>query len=566
VATRTIRSPAFSSRPLRGLCRARARQGPLTWCLEDFLWFASRLTMPEGGPLVLEPHLLLLAWEVFRRVGGSPAALPVRPFRQIAGGDEEWLRELLCLLPKGNGKTAFFAALAVFHLLTVRNANCYIGAADGRQAQEMYRFALHYVESQPALLRLLKPGKSTKVIKSRRDNGFVEVLASDDSTIGNKKQGYNPTLALVDELHAHDNDNLYADLRSGLFKRDGLIVTITTAGADADESILGQLRARMLAYGDDGNGELVSGLRFDGDGELVYDPMAGRLTVARSPSGQSVLVEWALRDRDHPRGADDPGDFAIAKLANPASWVTIASLRDAFESLSFARYCRWRCNLWAQADDAKIPAEAWDALNTGAGIDDDAAVWAIVDYARKSDASAVVQLWRRDDGKVIPEAHVWALEDRRQGRAQPACHTLVKGERTIRQSLIRKHIRELRDGGRQVLGVIYDPHLFDPEELSDEGFQMIEFPQTDKHMVPASKAMFEAICGGNAEDGEPPVMEHDGDRVLRSHVINAGTKDKGDGGYRFSKAASKQRIDALIGMTMGIETALKPVTTGGFEW
>jgi phage terminase large subunit-like protein len=50
------------------------------------------------------------------------------------------------------------------------------------------------------------------------------VLASDDSKQGGKKQGLNPTLALIDELHAHENDNLYVDMRSGLFKRDGLLV------------------------------------------------------------------------------------------------------------------------------------------------------------------------------------------------------------------------------------------------------------------------------------------------------------------------------------------------------
>jgi phage terminase large subunit-like protein len=58
--------------------------------------------------------------------------------------------ELLVLLPKGNYKTTLFAALAVFHTLTVQNANCFIGAADKLQADEMYRFASHFAETHAA--------------------------------------------------------------------------------------------------------------------------------------------------------------------------------------------------------------------------------------------------------------------------------------------------------------------------------------------------------------------------------------------------------------------------------
>jgi phage terminase large subunit-like protein len=159
---------------------------------------------------------------------------------------------------------------------------------------------------------------------------------------------------------------------------------------------------------------------------------------------------------------------------------------------------------------------------------------------------------------VVPRAQVWAKRERKVGRIQPAAHTLIDGP-TIRQSLVRAHIRKIRDDGNPVLGVIYDPHLFDPEELSDEGFLMIEFPQSNERLVPASKALYEAIHEGR--------LRHDGDPVLRSHVISAGAKDVSGGeGWRFSKAASKKLIDGCICLVMGIEEALKRVTGGGFEW
>jgi phage terminase large subunit-like protein len=183
----------------------------------------------------------------------------------------------------------------------------------------------------------------------------------------------------------------------------------------------------------------------------------------------------------------------------------------------------------------------------------------IVDYARKRDGCAVVELWLDSERQVVvPHAKVWAIRQKKAGRPQPAAHELLDGP-TIRQSLVREHIRSIREEGAEVFGVIYDPHLFDPEELSDEGFLMIEFPQTPARTVPASKTLYEVIHDAR--------LRHDGDTVLRSHVTSAAAKDVSGGeGWRFSKAASKKLIDACMCLVMGIEEALKGPPAGGFEW
>lgn len=504
----------------------------MTWCAEDFEWFFQLLTTPDGHPTRLEGYIRLIIRMVF------------------ATGRVE----LLVLLPKGNGKTMLFAALAVFHLLTTPNANCYIGAADKIQADEMYRFASHFVDSEPELGERLLVRRSTREIRSRRDQGFIKVLASDDSKLGGKKQGFNPTLALIDELHAHDNANLYRDLRSGLFKRGGLLVTITTAGWD-EESILGVLRQNFLDLEEQG-GTIQRNLTVHtATGAVRVSPKNGRLTIAATRSGRTAMLEWACRP------TDDLSDMRVVKLASPASFVTVASLEDAAEApgMTAADFARWRANVWAQAPDAVIAEDAWDALHEpGASIPAGAPVWVMVDYARKSDSTAVVELYTRPDGKVIPRAHVWALEVKQAGRAQPPHHTLIRGDRTIRQSLVREHIRNIRDvHGQEVLGVIYDPHLFDPEELADEGFTMIEFPQKPERTVPASKRLLEAISDG--------MIAHDGDPVLRSHVVSAGQRVVGEG-WRFSKAASKKRIDACICLMMGVGKALERPASFGMEW
>lgn len=509
----------------------------MRWNYEWFLWFAELLTLPVDDV----------------EYTGPPRPLRLEPFQRfiLKMAFTSGRRELLVLLPKGNGKTLLFAALAVFHLLVTRNAECFIGAADTEQAKTMFRFASHFVESEPEIGKLLLLRPSTKEIRSRRDQGFIHVLASDSSKGGGKRHSYNPTLALIDELHAHDNDSLYTALRSATFKRGGLVITISTAGHDEENSPLGIKRAQVFSYEHQG-GTVRRGLVITENGKAVKRKN-GRLTIVESRSGNTAMLEWACTVKD------DLDDMEVVKLANPASFVTIAGLEDGQETLTPSTFARYRGNVWSQAEDAVIKEPIWDGLNDGSTIPPKAPVWVIVDFARKADSTAVLQLWRDPERrKVVPKGHVWARRQEKAGRPQPAAHTLVS-EPTIRQSVVREHIRKIRDDGHEVLGVIFDPHLFDPEELSDEGFLMIEFPQRNERMAPASKIFYETVNAGG--------IAHDGDPVMRSHVTSAGAKDVlGGDGWRFSKSRSKKHIDLCICFVMGIEEALKTVTSGGFEW
>jgi phage terminase large subunit-like protein len=497
----------------------------MCWRLDWFIWFAEQLTLP-----------------VTRLDQRGPQPIRLEPFQRfiLKMAFKTGRSDLLVLLPKGNGKTLLFAALAVFHLLTIENAECYIGAADRKQADTMYRFAKHFVESEPELGAVLKVTKSERKIVSRRDQGFILVIASDQSKEGGKNHSYNPSLALIDELHAHSNDNLFTALTSATFKRGGLVIVISTAGHDEETSTLGIERARMYDWETTG-GKVRRELVINAKAQAVKS-RDGRLTIVETPSGEGCMLEWACNSDD------DLDDLEVVKLANPASFVTIGGLRNGKEKLDPATFARYRANVWAQASDAMIKSKVWDSMNDGSTIPKGEPRWVVVDYAGKSDGCAVTQMYLDEErGKVIPKAHVWARRIRVAGRPQPAAHTLVDDE-TIRTSIVRKHIREIHENEGEVLGVIYDPHLFDPEELEEEGFLMIEFPQRLSRQIPASKKLYDVVN----EDG----FAHDGDPVLRSHVISAGAKAHEDG-WRFAKSKSRKLIDACICLTMGIEQVLE---------
>lgn len=525
-----VRTPARAAGPA-------PRQ--LSWCLKDFEWFVKTMafTTPRGEPMRIEPFTRFILKHVFRK----------------------GMVEVLVLLPKGQGKTLLFAALAVFHLLITDNAQCFIVAADVDQADEMYRFAQHFVTSTPALGKRMYVRESTRRIRARRDQGFIKVIASDKTKSGGKKHSFNPTLALIDELHAHENDNAYTAMRSAAFKANGLVLNCTTAGHDK-QSTLGKLRTGMLGFNQAGGTVRAN---------LVVTPKAtvkkskdGRLTVCESKSRRTVMLEWACTDDD------DLTDPAVVKLANPATWVTTASIEDAQEApgitpWSFARY---RANVWTLGFKSWLPSGVWMGMKVGGefdgsiyswptqrrrelieapprlGIQEDDDVFAFLDMARYRDSAAIVCVAPREGQKPA----VWlALIERSGGEDSPIAYEPVKAM-----------FREL-DGHYRLLAAGYDPKYFDQaaSELSDEGLPLIEFPQSNERLCPASANVREAILRR--------AYAHDGDPILAAHVEAAVVKDVGPDQFRLMKAKTPGAppVDALIAFTCAHQlTFMRPAS------
>lgn len=500
------------------------------WNAADFCRFYELLPQPhDGKPARLEGFQRLIIREIFTtgRV------------------------ELLVLIPKGQAKTTLMAALSIYHLLITRNANVYVGAADKVQADELYRFAAHFVESEPELAAHAKVLKGTREIRSRRDQGFLRVLASDDSKQGGKRQGFNPTLALLDELHAHENDNLYIDMRSGLFKRGGLLVTITTAGWDL-EGVLGKLRQSFLEA-DTAGGSVERGQSATDDGSYIPDPVRGRLTVARK-SHRAAMLEWAL-SKD-----DDWTDFEVVKWANPASWVTVESIADAYESLRPNVFKRYRCDLWTLAFESWLPEGAWGALYgpsvpvvehrlwngaTGAELDAYVAslyprgvqVTAAIDMARYRDCAAVTLVGPSPNGLLLPRSIVW----RSGGQDNPIPYDPVyRAARTICGFY-----------GAQAIGL--DQKYLDEmyATLEAEGLPVESYPQSNERLCPADAGLRKAILTDKA-------FEHDGDPILSAHVNAAVAREVNGAASAFKLEKSKSNgppIDACRALSMAFDLA-----------
>jgi phage terminase large subunit-like protein len=109
-------------------------------------------------------------------------------------------------------------------------------------------------------------------------------------------------------------------------------------------------------------------------------------------------------------------------------------------------------------------------------------------------------------------------------------------------------------------GAAYDPRFFDlpAQMLADEGYPMLEFPQSVERLSPAVGETFEAVKRGE--------LSHDGDEAFEAQVLNAVARYN-ERGFMLAKSKSKDRIDAAVALCMAHSIAARPqARTGTAPW
>jgi phage terminase large subunit-like protein len=417
-------------------------------------------------------------------------------------------RELLILIPRGNGKTSLFAALALWHLLTTKAPRAYIGAASKEQAGEMFDCMVEFIEGSRLLSRRFVKRHNRIVLRGRA--GFAKIVSSD----GKRQHGLRPTLLLVDELHAHVNGRLYTAFKTAMGKRREVqLVVISTAGED-EAGVLFAMRERFL--------KSVQSGRFEED---YSEP--NRRRIVRDGSGRFTLIEWACKDEDDLRNAH------VLKLANPATFVTVEFLQEQIDSPGLAPWevACYHANVWVGETDGWLPPKAWPGCKVaGLYIPDGAPVWLGVDIGYLKDCAALVAVNPYEDGdleRLAAYSKVWEPP----GNGEELDLALVEAE--IREWALRWNVR----------AIAYDPHQWvrSSQMLGDEGYLMAEFPQVNERMAPASSWAYEAIVSGR--------FAHDGNATLAAHV-RAGAKTPTREGWRLTKRKAKRPMDALMALVM----------------
>ncbi len=447
------------------------------------------------------------------------------------------IAEILILIPKGNGKTCLLAALAVFHLLTEKHPEVYIGASNKTQAATMYNEARRMSQLHPAWRKKLIPRASTKHIYVGRnaEGGFLRVLSSDRLKAGEEGgdegsgslEGIKPTLGLVDELHAHVNDAIYAAIQGALHKRNGQMLTISTAGAE------GSVLRRVL----------------DAAKKLRGLITRGRLTVACTAT--FALFEWALNEKD------DVDNMKVVKMANPSSFVTTKKLKDlrGSPSMTDTRWARRHCNRWVRSEGGWLEPALFDVCEREDLQEPprDKPLILGYDHARSYDEAALVAVVPTSRGGEFVPIASYDTEANEGGHGQVfVINHFVPSEEDGGKVPYWKVKKAIRDACERfnVVAVGYDKlggFSQSAEELADEGLPMVAVSMRSDVWGPLTAEMYAGIKSQRIH-----FAPHE---KLRAHFLAAETKDTEYGERLHGKPKSKLHVDLAMGTGIAWYTA-----------
>jgi phage terminase large subunit-like protein len=436
---------------------------------------------------------------------GAKRRLRLRPWqRDIVHGvlDEPRPRQALVSIPAGNGKSTLAAAIGLYGLLAdgVEGAQVLVVASDERQARIIQNTARRMVELEPELGARVQIFKDHLYVPAS-DSIFMALPAQPEAL-----QGWDPSMALVDELHVVTDDTFEAmAARAGKRDRSLLLAISTPPKTGQDDSVM----RRLVDH--------------------------GRESHHQGPGGDKSFF---FREFMAPPGCalDDEQAWAVA---NPA--LDDFLHRDALRAtlppkMREAAFRRYRLGQWVGHDDAWLPDGAWARCADAARVvPDQTEVVLAFDGSFSRDCTVLAA------ATIEPHPHVWlervweAPEGRRDWRVP-----VVEVEDAIRAACLRY----------RVLEVTADPYRWQRslEVLDGDGVPISEFFQTAARMGPATARFYALVV-----DQE---LTHDGGTPLARHVANAILREDSRGA-RLSKETkdSPRRIDGAVAAVMAVHRA-----------
>lgn len=438
-------------------------------------------------------------------------------------------REVWEEVPRKNGKSTKIAGVGIY-LFTFDGeggAEVYTAATKEEQAKITHSEAVRMVHNSPLLRRHIgirrdelynpKPGRADKFVPLGRDSKTMD--------------GLNPHGALLDEVHAHPDRQIYDVIKSGLgARRQPMIWMITTAGFD-----LSSFGYEQHQYAE----QVLQGV-FDDD--------------------EFLAVIYAV---DDVAKWDDPTEWA---KANPNLGVSVhldnlkaaceAAQRKPSEQPNFKTK---RLNIWLTGGETWIPVADWKSRgNAELKLEDfeGEECFIALDLAEKVDIAAKCYVFMRgglahvffryyyhEDGANDPKnQHLkrWA----QQGHI-----TLTEGNATD-FDVIRAELNE--DNKRfQVKEVPYDPKFaaYFAAKLIEDGLPMVEIAQTSKHFTLPIIEVENLVLTGQ--------IEHDGNPVTDWMMSNIVMRTSKFSGLKHpTKEKPEQKIDGPVAMLLAMGRAL----------
>lgn len=440
----------------------------------------------------IETHLLIPK--------GTGARKPVRlrPWQKtllrtvLAPG----VRQALASLPRGNGKSALAAMIAVWALFDgPEGAQVLTVASDQRQAMHVWGMARRMIETSPLLAEQVQIFQD-RIYLPAIDGTLAPLPATPDAL-----QGFDPSFVVVDELHVVSRDTWEAvSLASG--KRDQSVVLAISTPSDSKDSVMWDL----VAHGREGS-----------DPSFAY-------------------VEHAAPD------GCAPDDEAAWHQANPAlgDFLALDALRATYRTTREESWRRYRLGQWVAGAGAWLPFGAWDACaDQDRPLRPGERVVVALDGSFSGDSTAILVA----TAEAEPHLALAGAWERSADRIKAATWRVPHAE--VNETLAR--IFDAYD----VAELAYDPFYWQRDaEVWAQAWpgRVVEWrTNVVQRMAPACERAFVAICEGR--------VTHDGSPTLARHFANARGKRTSHGDV-FVKSGADHKIDAAVAAVVAFDRAI----------
>ena len=440
-----------------------------------------------------------------------------------------------CEIPKKNGKSELAAGIALYLLFIDKEpgAEIYSAASDRDQASIVFNVATQMVRYSNALSSRCKIIESTKRIV-HEDGGVYRVLSAEAFS----KHGYNVSAVLFDELHTQPNRDLWDVLTKGAgdARTQPIFFAITTAGFDR-HSICWEVHehARQVRDGVIKDPAFLPVMYYadedaDWTKQAVWEKCNPSMTSLR-PAGDGILDPKRIKAACR-RAQDNPAEENMFR--------------------------RLRLNQWVKQESRYLPMAAWDAC--GEAFDPEAlygkACCAGLDLASSIDVAALVLAFEGDDDTVKLLPYFWVPAENIEKRARTdgvpydqwgregflkATPGNVIDYATIRHDINElSKLYEIRELAFDRWGAVQMS-----QDLTEDGFTMIEFGQGYRSMSPPTKEMLKMVLGGKIRHGGNPVLRWMADNVVVTSDPAENVKP--------DKNKSTERIDGIVAAIMALD-------------
>jgi phage terminase large subunit-like protein len=371
-----------------------------------------------------------------------------------------------------------------------------------------------------------------------KSDSFIKPLSKEDRKTGD---GYNPQCGIIDEYHAHETDEMYEIIESGMGARpQPLMMIITTAGFNLNNPCY------RVEY------QYVS---------QILDP--------NSPiENENYFVMINELDK-----GDDIKDETVWEKANPI----ICSYENGREYLrkrlkaaldvpeKMTKFLTKNMNIWVDAkENGYMDMAKWKKCKSKVEeVKMDLRqfpVWLGSDLSATTDLTSLGLVFSLPDNKFVVKQHSFMPEDKLQERInsdrvpfdlwEQQGHLTTTPGSIVDYSFVEQQAVEWREYGYQIQEVDYDKwnasHF--AQNLESLGFTTIEIPQMLRHLSLPTKDFRKFVYANN--------IIHFDDPLLTWAIGNAITKMDAQENIMLDKAKSKDRIDPIAAIINAFSGAM----------